>query len=157
MIRMMSALTIIVGCQSGCATIKRGHPLEGSAHLSDANTGYYVWVTRPSIWHLRMAVGRDGKAHRFQGSLTGSRGGISELRTTRSDWSESVAVVGDAVQFDVALTQNDGPPGKFGFDVEVAGGCAQLDLYVDGRHEPERVWLGPRSDSPRHLPIERCP
>jgi hypothetical protein len=67
---------------------------------------------------------------------------------------ERIAVVGDAVQFDVEALEGGGD----GFDVKLAGGgCARFDLYLDGHYRPERVRLGPRATPARHVPFEKCP
>jgi hypothetical protein len=146
--RLAFALLLVV-C-GGCRTFDPKHPLVGAPPPDAQATGYSVWFN-DGKWHVRMVAG--GKSHRFQGSLAAAHGGVSNLTFTRADLTERIAVVGDAVQFDVDAAALDSP----GFDVQIAGGCARFDLYVDGKYRPEQVRLGPRSMPAHRVPFERCP
>jgi hypothetical protein len=135
----------------GCRTFDPKHPMVGAPPPDAEATGYSAWFA-DGKWHVRMVAGQ--KPHRFQGSLAGVHGGVSSLTFTRADLTERIAVVGDAVQFDVDAAALDAP----GFDVQIAGGgCARFDLYLDGKYRPEHVRLGPRSQEPHRVPFERCP
>jgi hypothetical protein len=136
----------------GCRSFDPKHPLVGAPDKIQAeNVGYWLWF-EDGHWRLRFTAG--GKPHRFQGSVAGVRGGVIELTTTRADLKDRVALVGDAVQFDVDAAALD----TAGFDAQIAGGsCARFDLYVDGKYRPEHVRLGPRAIAAHHVPFERCP
>jgi hypothetical protein len=135
---------------SGCRTFDPKHPLVGAPSVQAENLGYWVWFD-DGIWHVRMTAGQ--KPHRFQGSVAGARGGVLELRTTRADLKERIAVVGDAVQFDVdAAAMADE-----GFDVKIAGNCARFDLLLDGKYRAADVRLGPRASAAHRVPFEKCP
>jgi hypothetical protein len=135
----------------GCATFDPKHPLVGKPSIDAQQSGYWIWLD-DGVWHVRMTPG--GRPHRFQGSLAGLAGGVTELLTTHPELRDRIALVGDSVQFDVE--EPAGATGA-GFDARVAGGCARFELYVDGRHRAEQVRLGPRRLSPHRTPFERCP
>jgi hypothetical protein len=59
--------------------------------------------------------------------------------------------MGSSLQFDVETEQ------PRAIDVRVQNGCAELDLYFDGRHRPDLVRVGPNSRPPKSVPFERCP
>lgn len=147
-----ASLTLLCGMlAAGCATFDPHHPLVGRPQVDAARGAYFIWFAKDE-WHLRIAPGHHG--HRFQGSMAGVRGGVSDLDLTRPELRDRIALVGDAVQFDL-----EGRPGSAaeGFDAKVLGACARFDLYVDGRHRPELVRLGPRSLPARRMPFEKCP
>jgi hypothetical protein len=134
----------------GCRTFDPKHPLVGEPKVQAENLGYWVWFD-DGRWHVRMTAGQ--KPHRFQGSVAGVRGGVMDLQTTRADLTERIAVVGDAVQFDVdaaALADE-------GFDVKIVGSCARFDLLLDGKYRGEQVRLGPRGSPAHRVPFEKCP
>jgi hypothetical protein len=141
---------------AGCRTFDPKHPLVGKPPIdpqqpSTGAAAYWVWFD-DGLWHVRFAPG--GKARRFQGSVSGVRGSVADLSPTRPDLKDRVALVGDAVQFDVESGAG-APP--LGFDARVLGGCANFDLYVDGQRRGEQVRLGPREQPARRVPFERCP
>jgi hypothetical protein len=137
---------------SGCHPFDPKHPAVGRPRIADAREpAFWIWHEGGG-WHVQIAPGQ--REHRFQGSLAGVRGGIVGLQLSRSELSDRVATLGDAVQFDVESAP--GAPAD-AFTVQVAGGCARFDLYVDGRHRAEHVRLGPRGILPRQIPFERCP
>jgi hypothetical protein len=146
---MRLAFVLLLMC--GCRTFDPKHPMVGEPKIDPQETGYSLWFAE-GRWHVRLVAG--AKPHRFQGSLAGPRGGVTNLTTTRADLSQSIAVVGDAVQFDVDAAALDAP----GFDVQIAGGgCARFDLYLDGKYRPEHVRMGPRALPAHHVPFEKCP
>jgi hypothetical protein len=156
MLRRVLWWTLLGSAGAGCSTFDPKHPLVGKPPpqlMSPAHAGYYVWWTG-GVWHVRMS--RGARPHRFQGSLAGVRGGVTDLETTRPDLSSNIALVGDAVQFDVDAADQ---PGSFeaGFDARVAGGCARLELLLDGKSRAEAVRLGPKALPAHRLPLERCP
>jgi hypothetical protein len=135
----------------GCQTFDPKHPLVGKPEALEGGPAVYMWIA-DGIWHVRLQPG-DGK-HRFQGSVAGVHGGVLDLNLSRPELKDAVALQGDAVQFDVESTP---PIGDDGFDLRVVGGCARFDLYIDGKHHPERVRMGPRMYHPTHVPFDRCP
>jgi hypothetical protein len=130
------------------------HPLLGKPSVDGQQAGYWIWVA-DNNWHVRMTPG--GRSHRFQGSLAGVRGSVAELMTTRPELKSSIALVGDAVQFDVESASSASGDAADGFDAHVVGGCARFELMIDGKVRPELVRLGPRLIPARHVPFERCP
>jgi hypothetical protein len=146
----MRWLAFIALCAIGCNTFDPKHPLVGKPSDFVAAPAIYLWID-DNIWHVRF-LGKG--AHRFQGSVAGVRGGVLDLSLTRPDLKEAIALAGDAVQFDV---ESATPEPADGFDVRVAGGCARFDLYIDGRHHPDRVRMGPRLHKPNRIPFDRCP
>jgi hypothetical protein len=137
---------------AGCHRFDPNHPNNGHPSIPALREpAFWIWHERGS-WHVQIAPGSRG--HRFQGSLAGVRGGIAGLQLSRVELSDRVAAMGDAVQFD--LESVPGAPVD-AFTVQVAGGCARFDLYVDGRRRAEHVRLGPRGMLPRQIPFERCP
>jgi len=148
------ALVALCAGVAGCRSFDPKHPLNGAPELDASRPGFWIWLS-DDVWHVRASSG--AQAHRFQGSVTGLNGGVTELAPTRLELKDRVAVVGDAVQFDLG---GPGPPpsgAADGFDLRVAGGCARFDLYLDGQRRPERVRMGPRGLRPRHIPFDRCP
>jgi hypothetical protein len=137
-------------CVVGCHTFDPKHPLAGRPSPSDSTAGYRVW-TEGNVWHVEASPA--GRPHRFQGSLTAVHGSTTELALSRAELRDRVALVGNAVQFDL---ESVGARPSDGFTVQVAG-CARLDLYLDGHRRPDRVRLGPRGLAPRQIPFERCP
>jgi hypothetical protein len=135
----------------GCSTFDPKHPLVGKPSIETAMPSYWVWYA-DSTWHLRMTAG--GRGHRFQGSMSGVRGGVAEMVTTRPELKNSIALVGDAVQFDVDGIMGAEPDG---FDAHVIGSCARFELLIDGKPRAEQVRLGPRALPARRVPFERCP
>src|SRR5262249_41418136 len=113
--------------------------------------GYYVWFD-DGRWSVRLVAGN--RPHRFQGSLAGVRGGVVALVPTRPELKDRIAVVGDAVQFDVHAAAGGSPDG---FAVRLAGSCARFDLLIDGRYHAEQVRLGPRASATHKVPFDRCP
>jgi hypothetical protein len=146
--RLAFAIVILL---CGCRTFDPKHPMVGEPRLDPQSLGYSVWF-EDGRWHVRFAAGP--RPHRFQGSVAGEHGGVVNLATSRPDLAERVAVVGDAVQFDVDAAPLD----TIGFDVQIAGGsCARFDLYLDGKYRPEHVRLGPRALLAHKVPFEKCP
>lgn len=136
---------------AGCATFDPHHPVVGPPHIDEARGAYWVWF-KGGAWHLRITPG--GRGHRFQGSMAGAHGAVTELQLTRPELRDRIALVGDAVQFDLDGRRGAAPQG---YDAKVAGGCARFDLYVDGRHRPDLVRMGPRALPARRMPFEKCP
>jgi hypothetical protein len=134
----------------GCQTFDPKHPLVGKPAALEGGPAVYLWIDE-GLWHIRLAAG-EGK-HRFQGSVAGVNGGVLDLALTKPSLKDAVALSGDAVNFDVESAAN----GDEGFDVRVVGGCARFDLYVDGKHHPDRVRMGPRLHRPARVPFDRCP
>lgn len=138
----------------GCRSFDPKHPLMGAPELDASRPGFWIWLS-DDLWHVRASSGV--KAHRFQGSVTGLNGGVTQLEPTRIELKDQVAIVGEAVQFDFGETGPAPSGATEGFDLRVAGGCARFDLYVDGQRRPERVRMGPHALRPRHIPFDRCP
>ena len=141
------ALLVVAG---GCRTFDPKHPAVGHPSIEKEKTGYWIWFEE-NAWHVRMTSAMH--AHRFQGSMAGVRGGVVELQLTRPQLKEGVAIGGDAVQFDVEISAEEGPQG---FDAHVIGGCTRFDLLIDG-HKPDAIRVGPRALGAHHVPFERCP
>ncbi len=137
---------------AGCQTFDPKHPLVGKPTDVTAAPAIYVWI-EDNVWHVRF-VGNG--VHRFQGSVAGVRGGVLDLQLTRPELKDAIALAGDAVQFDVESPATEREV-RDGFDVKVAGACARFDLYIDGKHHPDKVRMGPRLHRPAKIPFDRCP
>src|SRR3954454_819321 len=115
---------------AGCQTFDPKHPLVGKPTDFDGAPAIYLWVDDNNLWHVRL-VGKG--VHRFQGSVAGLHGGVLDLTLTRPELKDTIALAGDAVQFDLESSASDPAAGKAevrdGFVVRVVGGCARFDLY----------------------------
>lgn len=150
---MRSLWLIVLAGLAACHTFDPKHPAVGKPSIEPAQTAIWIWLD-DGIWHVRWTGA--GRPHRFQGSLSGVAGSVAEITRTKLELTNTVALVGDTVQFDVESPTAEVPSGE-GFDVKVIGGCARFDLYIDGHHKPEHVRLGPRKLAAHHVPFERCP
>lgn len=151
MIVTLRATALVLLMAAGCATFDPKHPLVGEPAIQPGQFGYWIWIS-DGTWHLRMIAG--GRSRRFQGSMVGVNGSVAEIQLTRPTLKNRMALVGDAVQFDVDLTAGSAADG---FDAKVVGGCARFDLLIDGQYKSEQVRLGPRRMTARRVPFERCP
>jgi hypothetical protein len=139
---------------AGCHTFDPKHPLVGKPADFETGPAIYVWIEDNNLWHVRF----QGKGvHRFQGSVAGIRGGVLGLMLTRPELKNTIALAGDAVQFDLESPATETGEVRDGFDVRVVGGCARFDLYIDGHHHPDKVRMGPRAHRPAKMPFDRCP
>jgi hypothetical protein len=143
-----SLLAAAVLALAGCATSEGDRESRPPPSVDDP-PGYRVWFDE-QWWHVRANGG--GRLHRFQGTVSGLTGSITEVQPNHADLRDRVALVGDAVQFDFESTS-----GEPGFDLTVAGGCVHLDLYLDGKRRPDRIRVGPSSERPPRVPFDRCP
>lgn len=134
---------------AGCATFDPKHPALGAPHVDESMPRYWIWWSGEA-WHVRATAG--GHGHRFQGTVAGSSGSITDLAATDPRLRDQVALAGDAVQFDF-----ESSAGMPGFDLKVAGGCVRFDLYLDGKRRPDRVRLGGHAVAVAHVPFDRCP
>jgi hypothetical protein len=133
---------------AGCAHFDPNHPALGTPRVDEEKPRYWIWWAA-GTWHLRATAG--GHGHRFQGTVAGSNGSITDLASDPR-LHDQVALAGDAVQFD--FESRAGAPG---FDIKVAGGCLRFDLFLDGKRRPDRVRLGGHAVAVPHVPFERCP
>jgi hypothetical protein len=149
------ALATIGLTAAGCRTFDPQHPLKGKPDVDLTRPAYWIWV-EDNVWHVRVTAG--SRPRRFQGSLTGVNGAVTDLALTRPELADRVALSGSSVQFDIDAGGPEGPKkGADGFSARVLGGCAKIDVLIDGRFRPELVRFGPRGEHPRYLPTERCP
>jgi hypothetical protein len=116
--------------------------------IETSTPGYWIWFD-DGQWHLRTTSG--GRSHRFQGSIVGLSGSVTDMRLSSPALAERAALVGDAIQFD--FESDDAT----GIDARVAGGCVRFDLYFDGKHRPDHVRVGVPARAPDRVPFDRCP
>lgn len=148
-------LALLALAMTGCRTFDPKHPLRGKPDVDGTRPAYWIWV-EDNVWHVRVTPGQ--RPRRFQGSLTGVSGSVTDLALTRPELADRVALSGGAVQFDIDAGGPDGPrKGADGFSARVLGGCGRVDVLVDGKPRPDLVRLGPRGQQPRSVPFERCP
>src|SRR5438477_9921609 len=97
---------------AGCHPFDPKHPLVGNPRLPRRATepAYWIWFA-DGAWQLRMIAGL-GTTHRFQGSLAGVNGAVAELSPVEPQLREQIALVNQAVQFDVE--SGDGAVSGFG-------------------------------------------
>jgi hypothetical protein len=143
------ALWSLVAALAGCAHYDPKHPALGAPKIDEQKPRYWIWWAGDA-WHLRATAA--GRPHRFQGTVAGASGSITQLTPTDAALRDRVALAGDAVQFDF-----DARVGAPGFDLKAAGNCARFDLLLDGKRRPERVRLGSFAVPVARIPFERCP
>ena len=149
--RWLACLALLA---AACQTFDPKHPLVGKPTDFDTGPAIYLWIEDNNLWHVRF----QGKgAHRFQGSVAGLHGGVTALALTHPELKDTIALAGDAVQFDLESPTAETLEARDGFDVRVVGGCARFDLYIDGHHHPDKVRMGPRAHRPAKMPFDRCP
>jgi len=141
----------VLGALAGCRTFDPKHPAVGRPAIVRTQVGYSIWFD-DGEWHVRFTPGEH--PHRFQGSVAGVRGSVSELTPARPTLKDRIAMVGNAVQFDVDSANDNGSDG---FEVRVLGSCASFDLLLDGKKSGEIAWIGPRRQPARRIPFEKCP
>jgi hypothetical protein len=149
--RHVVCLALFVAFAPGCRTFDPKHPYTGRPRVEAEGPGYVIWF-EDGRWNLRLQPGR--RASRFQGSLAGVSGSVADLELSRPELKDTIAQLGNSVQFDVERASSDGSDG---FSARVLGNCARFDLYLDGRRRSERVRLGPRGLHPKAVPFEHCP
>jgi hypothetical protein len=133
----------------GCAMM-RNQPRNGP-RIDERRTAYWVWYDQ-GRWYIRTTG--DGKTHRYQGTLAamGADNSMSDLQLDDQMLSEVAVLLRGSVQFDFERAA------RTGLSARASGeGCVTLDLYLDGRRQPERVYLGGTALTPSRLPFEICP
>jgi hypothetical protein len=137
-------LTLGFAMLTGCF-LSRGTPLArriepGRPQADDGGEAYLVW-SDPAGWHLRART--DGVPHRFHGVV-----GTSAVKPVGIAPS-AIAKHDGQVAFSFEATA-----GEVGFDW--SGGCAEMDLFVDGETRPLLVRVGAYGASPARIPFELC-
>ncbi|HEX6835634.1 MAG TPA: hypothetical protein VF334_03625, partial [Polyangia bacterium] len=89
----MRWLACLAFVAAGCHTFDPKHPLVGKPTDFAAGPSYYVWVEDNNLWHVRF---QGHGAHRFQGSVAGTHGGVVDLTLTRPELKDAIALAGDA-------------------------------------------------------------
>jgi hypothetical protein len=132
----------------GCAMWNQ--PRNGP-RIDDRRTAYWIWYDQ-GHWHVRTTS--DGKTHRYQGTLAavGAGNSMSDLQLDDRMLSEVAALLRGSVQFDFERVAHTGLAARASGE-----GCVALDLYLDGKRQPDRVYLGGTALTPSHLPFEICP
>ena len=138
------ALTTTTGCSLFCG--KPRAPI-----VDPERSAYWIWHSGGS-WHLRVTTA--GETHRFQGTVTAKSSPIQKLKFGDDRLRDHAAMLEHSgVQFDFERNT----PASIDFRLLNRAACIELDLYVDGMHRLERIYLGPYARSPLHMPIEVCP
>ena len=127
------------------------HPLEGPSRPAVGELGYFI--ATDGSW-LVLHLHTNDRAHRFQGSVTPTKGALQDLALDRKTLADAVALQGGELQFDVEVGKN----GHERIRVRMPPGtpCAKFDLYLDGARRPERIYLAAAQKSPSEIPFQRC-
>lgn len=117
-----------------------------------AHVSAYYWVWRDaSNWHLRVST--DGLHHRFRGSVELPEGAIKHFSTVGLQWKGDRVWLENSkrISFDLAVHG-----GIMGFDWQTEARCGEFNLYLDGKPQPERIFLGERLHTPSTAAFEVC-
>ncbi|HUL61356.1 MAG TPA: hypothetical protein VLU43_18910 [Anaeromyxobacteraceae bacterium] len=150
--RKLASFAMVLGMlgSAGCVTARRppqiapGRPIFGPG----APEAYWIWHDGGG-WHLRSTTA--GMPHRFHGTILPLGGEITDARPIRPDLPDRVRVGPGGITFDL-VTQG----GEDGFDWHVSSGCNRFEIFIDGAARPGHVRLGGPSNSPQHVPFDRC-
>jgi hypothetical protein len=114
---------------------------------------YGIWHTG-NVWHLRTSTAR--KSHRFKGSVTAEGGTFDGIDSFRLEGKGKVedhwrlSANRRELHFDFKTARE-----VDGIDLRVSNSVKRLrfDLHIDGKHRPERVFLGPSGTHPDRIPF----
>jgi len=116
---------------------------------SGAGEAYWIWHDAGG-WHLRTTTRRA--AHRFQGFVSGMNGQVERVRATRLEFNDRFRPGARSMGFDFVT---DGF--EDGFDFQLAeSDCAQFNIFIDGRNQPDRVNIGAGNRHPGHGVFRLC-
>ncbi|MEO6954640.1 MAG: hypothetical protein ABI321_22770 [Polyangia bacterium] len=127
------------------------HPLEGPSHPQAGELGYFI--ATDASW-LVINLHANDRAHRFQGSVTPTKGALRDLVLGSPTLSETVALQNGTLEFDVEVAKNSHERIRVRMPHDTP--CAKFDLYLDGSRRTERVYLAADQKSPTEVPFERC-
>ncbi len=142
-------LLVLVIALTGCAG--QPHPLEGPSHPQPGELGYFI--ATDDTW-LVVELRTNDRAHRFQGSVTPTRGELRDLTLDRRTLADTVALQGGGLQFDVEVAKNGHERIRVRMPRDTP--CAKFDLYLDGSRRAERIYLAAAQRPPAEVPFERC-
>lgn len=117
-----------------------------------AHVPAYYWVWRDAFgWHLRVTT--DGVHHRFRGSVELPEGAIRHFSTIGLQWKGDRVWLENSKRISFDLVVHGG---IMGFDWQTADKCNQFNLYLDGKPQSERIFLGDALRTPASAAFKVC-
>ncbi|MBK8254061.1 MAG: hypothetical protein IPK82_15525 [Polyangiaceae bacterium] len=142
---------------AGCIIVKKGAKEPKEVQILPASTaddrpagfqetsgpGFWVWRGPKDGWHVRTTTG--GKQHNFMGEIAVRGSGVmTDLRANKTELNDRVRgnPSGAAFEFKTAGFQD-------GIDFKVdPGSCLEFDLKMDGKGQPNHIYIGGRQVNP---------
>lgn len=108
-----------------------------------SGAGFWVWRGDKNVWHVRTTTA--GKQHNFMGEIAVRGSGVmTDLKANRTELNDRVRgnPSGAAFEFKTAGFQD-------GVDFKVEpGNCLEFDLKIDGKSQPNKIYIGGRQTNP---------
>ena len=118
---------------------------------ANAPEGYWIGRGTNGEYYLRTTTAN--KTHRFQGRIRPVNSELSNFRPTRMDNNDRYKFDGKDVIFDIKTKAE-----QDGFDFSVAkNGCVEMDLRIDGRSQPEHIYIGEKEVKTPKSHFVLCP
>lgn len=113
---------------------------------------FWVWHDlNGKHWHVRSTT--HSTMHRFQGSVIGEGGKLTDIHPTRTEWGDRIRANARGVSFDFHTNGDED-----GFDFKVSGThCVRMYLLIDGKPDPARINVGASDAHPPAWHFKVCP
>ncbi len=113
--------------------------------------GFWIWRGPKGGWHVRTTT--QGKEHHFHGEIAVRGSGVmTALKATRTELNDRVKgnPSGAAFEFKTAGFED-------GVDFVVEpGNCVEFDLKIDGKAQPNKIYIGGRQTNPSSYWFKLC-
>ncbi|APR82306.1 Hypothetical protein A7982_07655 [Minicystis rosea] len=118
-----------------------------------ANAPEGIWIGRGTNGEYYLRTTTKNRSHRFQGRIRPVTTEISNFRPTRMDFNDRFKFDGKDIVFDIKTKAE-----QDGFDFGVAkGGCVEMDFRIDGRSQPEHIYIGEKEAKTPKSHFVLCP